>query len=99
MPAPACASSSADSNFSHSGSIIGDHVTTSRNALRRSRQCATSSASVEPHCSGGAPATASAGSRSRISEAKPVITCRPVQSDMRSIQITRPPVDRPPRWL
>ena len=39
--APASSSSSTDSYFSHSGSIIGDHVTTSRKALRRSRQWAT----------------------------------------------------------
>ena len=31
--------------------------------------------------------------------AMPQMTCRPDQSDMRSIQITRPPVERPPRWL
>jgi hypothetical protein len=67
---PASWSISTDSNFSHSGSIIGDHVTTSRKALRRSRQCATGLGPVEPHCSGGAPATASSGSRSRISDVK-----------------------------
>ena len=75
--APTSSSSSTDSYFSHSGSIIGDHVTTSRKALRRSRQCATGSASREPQCSWGAPATASAGRRSRISEAKPVMIWRP----------------------
>ena len=43
--APTSSSSSTDSYFSHSGSIIGDQVTTSRKALRRSRQCATCSGS------------------------------------------------------
>ena len=97
--APTSSSSSTDSYFSHSGSIIGDQVTTSRKALRRSRQWATGSASREPHCSWGAPAIASAGRRSRISEAKPVMIWRPSQSLIRSIQMTRPPVERPPRWL
>ena len=96
---PSSSSRFAETSLSHSGSIIGERVTVSRNALRRSPQCATSSGSVEPHCSGGGPATASAGRRSRISEPKPVMTWLPSQSVMRSIQMTRPPVESPPRWL
>ena len=45
------------------------------------------------------PKTASRGSRSISSSATPRITWRPVQSVMRSIQMTRPPVESPPRWL
>ena len=46
---PAAASSSTEASFSHSGSIIGDHVTTPRNAPWRPPQWATSSSSCEPH--------------------------------------------------
>jgi hypothetical protein len=96
---PASISISADRYLSHSGSIIGDQVTVSRNAPWRSRQCATGSASVDPQSSWGAPAMASDGRRSSNSCPIPEMTSRPVQSVMRSIQITSPPVDRPPRWL
>ena len=43
-----------------------------------------------PTLPAGAPATAAAGSRPSTSEPKPAITCRPLQSVMRSIQITKP---------
>jgi len=54
-------------------------------------------ASALPHRPRGGPAMASFGSRSSRSLAMPWITCAPVQSVMRSIQMTSPPVDKPPR--
>jgi hypothetical protein len=55
--------------------------------------------SFEPQSASGGPATASAGMRSMNSRAKPWITWLPDQSVIRSIHITRPPVDNPPRQL
>ena len=46
---------------------------------------------------GGGPATASFGRRFNRSDAMPWMICWPDQSVMRSIQITSPPVDSPPR--
>ena len=83
--------------LSHSGSIIGERQTVSRNADRRSRQYATCPGSVEPHSSGPGPARAPAGSRSSSSAPMPAMTGVPSQSVIRSIQITSPPAERPPR--
>ena len=75
----------------------GDDAVEGRGALAPVARPWPGRASPSPR--GAGPAIASAGRRSSSSSAKPRITWRPVQSVMRSIQITRPPVERPPRWL
>ena len=96
---PASRTAANDTAFSCSGSIIGAQVTVSWWAEKRGFQCATASASCEPQAEGSGPTLASAGSRSISSSPNPRMTSLPSQSVMRSIQITNPPVESPPRWL
>ena len=96
---PVSSSISCVAILSRSGSIVGAQQTTPWKAEVLEPQYLASAGSREPQSAGAGPAFPSAGRRSRISSVKPRITWRPVQSVMRSIQMTSPPVERPPRWL
>ena len=97
MRTPVSSSISCVAILSRSGSIVGAQQTTPWKAEVLEPQYLASAGSREPQSAGAGPAYPSAGKRSMISSVKPRMTWRPVQSVMRSIQMTRPPVERPPR--
>ncbi|MCY1543499.1 hypothetical protein D9M68_793190 [compost metagenome] len=96
---PRSSTISCEASLSRSGSMVGDQVTMPCQAAVRMDQWRARSASWLPHSGTAGPATAWTGRRPSTSSAKPRMTSSPAQSVMRSIQITRPPVAKPPRWL